>query len=78
MQNPSRSDLLAVVGTLQGVIGAIGTASSDRNQNRAAHIEALVRFGHDLCIEVRGFDPPTAGDRSKWAKKKPPDLSKIC
>lgn len=77
MPKPSRSDLLAIVSTLQSIIGAIGTAASDRNPNRAAHIEALVQFGHELCIKARESDPPSAGENSTWAKLPRLDLSKV-
>ena len=78
MGRPTRTDLLAIIGTLQTVFGKIDSAAGDRNSNRAAHIAAMTKFGHQLCVDARSFDSPEAGDKSPWAIIKPPNLSEIC
>lgn len=42
------------------VVGAISLAHNDRNPNRAAQIETLVRYGNELSIAARSGEklPP--------------------
>lgn len=65
-KKPTRTDLLAVVESLQMIVSQIRSAASDRNPNRAAHIDHLTRSAHQLCFDARQFDGPEAGARSKW------------
>lgn len=69
MKRPSRTDLLAAIASLQGMIGAASAAAGDRNPNRAAQVRELLDRALELCIEARSGDPPTAGERSKFANR---------
>jgi hypothetical protein len=74
LRRPTRTDLLAVVGHLQEVLGALLAAKGDRNPNRAAEMAQLADYGLNVCIQARSFDPPTAGSRSPWAKLEIPKV----
>jgi hypothetical protein len=66
-KRPSRSDLLGAIDSLQGLIGMAMGANGDRNPNRKAKVDDLLHRAHDLCVEARSGDPPTAGSRSTFA-----------
>lgn len=67
-KKPTRTDLLAVIGSLQNLIGAALEANHDRNPNSFAQTTGHLNHASELCIEARGYDPPTAGDRSPWVE----------
>lgn len=71
-RKPTRRDLLIVVGRLENIIGAIGAAFNDRNPNRSAQVDQLVRRGLALCHDARGHDPPLpVRPRGPWAEGEP-------
>lgn len=57
-KKPSRRVLLRVVGECQSLFGQLGAAANDRNPNRAADIDRIVREGCELCVRARSFDAP--------------------
>lgn len=69
MKKPSRTDLLAAIASLQGLVGKAQSASNDRNPNRAAQVRDYLNRAHDLCLEARADDPPTAGSKSSFANR---------
>ena len=69
MKRPSRTDLLAAISSLQGLIGKAQGSMHDRNPNRAAEVNDYLRRAHDLCIEARADDSPNAGSRSHFANR---------
>ena len=66
MKRPSRTDLLAAISSLQWLVGKAQSSMNDRNPNRAAEVGEYLKRAHDLCIECRQSDPPTAGKRSRF------------
>ena len=68
-KRPTRTDLLAVICVMQTTFGRIQVATSDRNPNRQAHIDALCQFGQELAIQARDADPPDTGRYSLWNVK---------
>jgi hypothetical protein len=67
IKKPSRRDLLLVIGELQNIIGALGSAyGNDRAVDRAQPIQDLTNRGMRLAILARSFDPPLEGD---WPRK---------
>jgi len=58
-RKPTRRDLLVVIGRLQNIIGcAKGISWNDRDPDRQEHVQAVLKEGFDLCIEVTAQDPP--------------------
>lgn len=49
---------MAAIDALHGLAGAIEGAASDRNKNRAAHLQAIARATCGLCVEILSRDPP--------------------
>ena len=52
---PTRKELLMVLGRCQNLFGNVASASSDRNPNRDAQLNAISEIGFALCIEVLGY-----------------------
>ena len=69
MPRPTRTDLVAAITSLQGLIGLAQAATNDRNPNRAAEVRDYLEQAHALCVEARTHDPPTAGKRSRFANQ---------
>lgn len=59
---PTRRDLLLVVGELQDLIGALGSAyQDDRNPERSDAVQRRVAHGLNLCVAALCADPPQTG-----------------
>jgi hypothetical protein len=65
---PTRRDLLLVIGQLQDMLAALGTAyTNDASsgtavlQGSTVSVRDLHQRGFDLCVKALGFDPPTEG-----------------
>lgn len=66
-KEPSRRDLLLVIGELQNLLGRIQAADNDRNPNRQDDKGPLFEKALELCIDARSFDPPIeGGSRGGW------------
>lgn len=69
---PSRRDLLLIIGELQSLLGQIQAVDTDRNQRREDDKQPLFKRAHELCIDARSFDPPIeGGSRRGWPWGKP-------
>jgi hypothetical protein len=66
-RRPTRRDLLIVIGRLQGAIGRAQAENNDRNPNRFAQVNGVLGAALDLCVDVRGYDPPILKDTGPWA-----------
>lgn len=72
----SRADLMAIISHLQSVIGmARASAANDRSPHRAAQVDGLLAYGHNLCVSVRSTEKPSFGSRSPYAKMPLPDTT---
>lgn len=60
---PTRRDLLLVIGQLQKLVGEAKSANNDRNPDRMAQVTAILYAAQSLCIEARGFEPPLDNGR---------------
>lgn len=65
-KKPSRTDLLGAISSLQGLIGRTMAVNNDRNPNRKAQVDDLLGRAHQLCIDARSDDPPSAGSKSTF------------
>lgn len=68
-RRPGRSDLIAVITSLQSLVGAAKSAMHDRNPNREAEVKGYLDQAHALCVEARSYDSPAAGSRSPWNRE---------
>lgn len=56
---PNRRVLLKGITRLQNLISeARGLHANDRDPNGFVQAQALLTQAHELCIELRAFDPP--------------------
>lgn len=64
---PTRRDLLLVIGELQNIIGNLKACDHDRNPRRQDDKDPLFAAAETLCIDARSFDPPVeGGSRRGW------------
>ncbi len=64
---PTRRDLLLVIGELQNLIGEIRMVDNDRNPRRQDDKDPLFEQALTLCHDARAFDPPIeGGSRRGW------------
>ncbi len=73
MAKPTRTDLMAVIAELQGIIISISVACDiDHASVRANRLAPLLRRGFDLCLAARAYDPSNAGQRSRFVETELP------
>lgn len=56
MKRPTRKELLMVIGRLQTLISSAKGRANDRNPNRAADLDRILGYAHDLCMTATGYD----------------------
>lgn len=62
-RKPTRTELLAVIDRLQGLIGeALAAVGNDRSPNRLAETQGPLEEAHELCVLARAADPPCSAD----------------
>ncbi len=65
-RKPSRRDLLIVIGRLQDLIGRANSLNNDRNPNKQASVDGFLNEAHQLCVEVRSYEPPIETNLGEW------------
>lgn len=75
MKRHTRTDLLAAITSLQGLIGRAMGANSDRNPNRQAQLDDYLHRAHDLCIEATSTDPHENCYRGYFANRDTPSTA---